>query len=192
MKLLSTNLLLKPLSTATGTAALCIVAALCAALPAVAQAPRPQPRITAQIEDSSRVTLAGSRPPRALPADDIGAVPASLKLQGMSLDFSRSAAQQTALDALVASQQNPASPLYHQWITPDQYAAQFGLAPADIAAVTAWLERQGFSVDAVARSRNRIIFSGTAAQVASAFGTPLHYYLTPASASEPAKTHFAS
>ncbi len=191
MKLLSTNLLLKPLSIATGTAALCIVAALCATLPAVAQVPRPQPRITAQIEDSNRVPLTGSRPPRALPADDIGAVPAGLKLQGMSLDFSRSPAQQTALDALVAAQQNPASPLYRQWITPDQYAAQFGVAEADIAAVTAWLERQGFSVDAVARSRNRIIFSGTAGQVASAFGTPLHYYLTPANASAPAKTHFA-
>ncbi len=191
MKLPSTNLLLKPLSIATGTAAACVVAILCATLPAVAQAPRPQPRITAQIEDSSRVTLAGSRPPRALPADDIGAVPASLKLQGMSLDFSRSAAQQTALDALVAAQQNPASPLYHQWITPDQYAAQFGVADSDIATVTAWLERQGFSVDAVARSRNRIIFSGTAGQVAAAFGTPLHYYLTPANGSEPAKTHFA-
>ena len=191
MKLISTNLLHKPLSIAAGTSVLCIVAALCATLPAAAQTPRPQPRITAQIEDSSRVTLAGSRPPRALPADDIGAVPADLKLQGMALDFGRSAAQQTALDALVAAQQNPASPLYHQWITPDQYAAQFGVAEADIATVTAWLERQGFSVDAVARSRNRIIFSGTARQVASAFGTPLHYYLTPASGSEPAKTHFA-
>jgi hypothetical protein len=191
MKLLSTNLLLKPLSIATGTAAACVVAILCAALPAVAQAPRPQPRITAQIEDSSRVALAGSQPPRALAAADIGAVPAGLKLQGMSLDFSRSPAQQTALDALVAAQQNSASPLYHQWITPDQYAAQFGVAEADIAAVTAWLERQGFSVDAVARSRNRILFSGTAGQVASAFGVPLHYYLTPATASEPAKTHFA-
>ena len=191
MKLISTNLLHKPLSIAAGTSVLCIVAALCATLPAAAQTPRPQPRITAQIEDSSRVTLAGSRPPRALPADDIGAAPADLKLQGMALDFGRSAAQQTALDALVAAQQNPASPLYHQWITPDQYAAQFGVAEADIATVTAWLERQGFSVDAVARSRNRIIFSGTARQVASAFGTPLHYYLTPASGSEPAKTNFA-
>jgi subtilase family serine protease len=193
MQRLSMNILLKPLSMAVCSAAVCAGTALCAALPAVSQVPvlRPQPRITAQIDNSSRVTLAGSRPPRALPADDIGVVPSTMKLQGISLVFSRSAAQQTALDALVAAQQNPASPLYHQWIAPDQYAAQFGVADADIAAVKAWLEQQGFSVDAVARSRNRIFFSGTAGQVASAFGVPLHYYLTPAMGNLPATTHFA-
>jgi subtilase family serine protease len=165
--------------------------ALCAASPSLAQTTGLQPRLTAPIDASSRVTLAGSRSLRARAADDIGAVPATLQLHGISLLFSRSPSQQTALDALVAAQQNPASPLYHRWITPDQYAAQFGVADSDIAAAESWLEQQGFSIDSVARSRNRILFSGTAAQVANAFGAPLHYYLTPATAYEPAKTHFA-
>ena len=165
--------------------------ALCAISPTFAQTAGPRPRITSQIDDSSRVTLTGSRPPRARAADDIGAVPSTLQLHGISLLFSRSTAQQTALDALVAAQQNPASSLYHRWITPDQYAAQFGVADSDIAAAESWLEQKGFSIDSVARSRNRILFSGTAAQVANAFGAPLHYYLTPATAYEPAKTHFA-
>jgi subtilase family serine protease len=164
--------------------------ALCASSSAPAQT-GPSPRITAQIDASSRVTLAGSRPPRARAADDIGAVPATLQLHGISLLFSRSPAQQTALDALVAAQQNPTSSLYHRWITPDQYAAQFGVADSDLAAAESWLEQQGFSIDSVSRSRNRIFFSGTAAQVANAFSAPLHYYLTPATAYEPAKTHFA-
>jgi subtilase family serine protease len=164
--------------------------ALCATSTALAQT-GPQARITAPIDASSRATLSGSRPPRARAADDMGAVPATLQLHGISLVFSRSPAQQTALDALVAAQQNPASPLYHQWITPDQYAAQFGVAASDIASAESWLEQQGFAIDSVSRSHNRILFSGTAAQVASAFGAPLHYYLIPATALQPAATHFA-
>jgi Pro-kumamolisin, activation domain len=164
-----------------------------AAVPSIAQAPVPQlhPRISGPIDNSSRATLTGSRPPRALAADDIGAVPNSLPLQGMSLVFSRSAAQQAALDTLVAAQQNPSSPLYHHWITPDQYAAQFGVADSDIAAAETWLEQQGFSVDRVSRSRNRIFFSGNAGQVAAAFGAPLHYYRAAASGTQPALPHFA-
>ena len=174
-------------------AAFCTALVLFASASAIAQdtSAKPEPRITSAIDSSSRVPLAGSRSPRAAAADDLGAVPATLQLHGISLLFSRSAAQQAALDALVAAQQNPASPLYHQWITPDQYAAQFGVANSDIAAAESWLEQQGFSIDSVSRSHNRILFSGTAAQVASAFGAPLHYYLAPATALQPAQKHFA-
>ena len=190
MKRLSIHRSLQPLSLLTF---FCTALALCAFAPVLAQntSAKPQPRITSPIDSSSRATLAGSRPPRAAAADDLGAVPSTLQLHGISLLFSRSPAQQAALDTLVAAQQNPASPLYHQWITPDQYAAQFGVAASDISAAEAWLEQQGFAVESVSRSRNRILFSGTAAQVASAFGAPLHYYLTPATALQPAEKHFA-
>ena len=190
MKRLSMHRCLQPFAL---LAVFCTPLALCAATPAFAQntSAKPQPRITSAIDSANRVTLAGSRPPRAIAANDVGAVPGSLELHGISLLFSRSAAQQTALDTLVAAQQNPASPLYHQWITPDQYAAQFGVADSDIAAAESWLEQQGFAIDSVSRSRNRILFSGTAAQVASAFSAPLHYYLTPATPLQPAAKHFA-
>ena len=190
MKRLSMHRSFQPLSLMP---VLCTAFALCAVISAAAQSTsaKPQPRITSPIDSSSRATLAGSRPPRAAAADDLGAVPATLELHGISLLFSRSASQQAALDALVAAQQNTASPLYHQWINPDQYAAQFGVADSDIAAAETWLEQQGFSIDSVARSHNRILFSGTAAQVASAFGAPLHYYLAPATGLQPAQKHFA-
>ncbi|HSY35624.1 MAG TPA: protease pro-enzyme activation domain-containing protein [Acidobacteriaceae bacterium] len=190
MKRLSMYRSLQPLSL---LACFCAALALCASIPALAQntSAKPQPRLTSPIDSSSRVPLAGSRPPRAAAADDLGAVPSTLELHGISLLFSRSPAQQTALDTLVAAQQNPASPLYHQWINPDQYAAQFGVADSDIAAAESWLEQQGFAVDSVSRSRNRILFSGTAAQIASAFGAPLHYYLAPATALQPTEKHFA-
>jgi subtilase family serine protease len=185
------KILLKPLSIAVRSAAVCSAVALCAALPAIsqtaAQTAALQPRLTAPIDNSSRATLTGSRPPRAKAANDIGAVPPTMKLQGISIIFSRTPDQQAALDNLVAAQQNPSSPLYHQWLTPDQFAAQFGVADADLAAVQSWLEQQGFSIDSVSRSRNRIFFSGNAGQVASAFGAPLHYYKGPTETT----THFA-
>jgi hypothetical protein len=187
---ISIKTLMQPLSIAV-----CSAIAVFATLPATAQitsqATALQPRITAPIQNSSRVTLTGSRSPLARPALDSGAVPNTMKLQGISLVFSRTPAQQAALDALVAAQQNPASPLYHQWLNPDQFAAQFGVSDADIAAVESWLQSQGFSIDSVSRSHNRISFSGNAGLVASAFGAPLHYFKTPAYGNQPAATHFA-
>ena len=178
--------MLRPLAVAA-----CFAVALSSARLATAQANLVQPRITAPIDSSSRVTLAGSRTPRTAAALDTGPVSPSLPLEGISLVFSRSAAQQAALDALVAAQQNPASPLYHQWLMPQQYAAQFGVAETDIAAAEAWLQQQGFTIETVSNSRTRITFSGTAAQVAAAFGAELHNYTSPATSTRTAATHYA-
>ncbi|HTV08598.1 MAG TPA: S53 family peptidase [Candidatus Aquilonibacter sp.] len=135
-----------------------------------------QPRLAAAITGSARATLAGSQPPRARIATDQGAVQGSTPLPHITMYFTRTPQQQSDLDALIAAQQNPASPEYHQWLTPAQFGARFGLADADIAKVQSWLESQGFSVASVAPSRNSITFSGTASIVASAFGAPLHHY----------------
>jgi len=148
-------------------------------------AQRPVARITAEINNAERTQIAGSRSPRALAADDAGAVPAGTKLQGMTLVFSRTAAQEADLQALLAAQQDPASPLYHQWLTPDQFAARFGVSDTDIAKTEAWLQQQGFTVDRVSRSKDRVVFSGEAQQVASAFSSPLRYYKSNG------ETHFA-
>jgi len=137
----------------------------------------PAPRIHSEINSSEATILAGSQHPLANLQNDAGRVPAGTRLNGITLYFNRSAAQQAELDALMAAQQNPSSPQYHKWITPDQYAARFGMAQADIDKTRSWLERQGFSIDMVMRSRNAIRFSGTVGQVESAFHTQMHYYM---------------
>ena len=81
-----------------------------------------------------------------------------------------------ALTQLVAEQQDRRSPNYRKWLTPEQWADRFGLSHGDIQKLTAWLKSQGFTVLNVARGRNWITFSGTAAQVQSAFGTEIHRY----------------
>ena len=83
-------------------------------------------------------------------------------------------AQSAGLDKLLAGQQNPSSALYHQWLTPEQFGAEFGLSTTDLASVSAWLQSQGLTVTGVARGRTFINFSGTVAAVNQAFGVALH------------------
>jgi hypothetical protein len=67
------------------------------------------------------------------------------------------------LKELLAAQQNAASPLYHHWLTPEAFAPRFGVADEDIAASETWLSSRGFHIENVAGSRDRITFSGSAA-----------------------------
>ena len=140
----------------------------------VAFAATVQDRITQPVADEQTATLAGVVPVRAKGATDLGPVAMTKQLTGMTIRFSMTAAQEAALDQLLAAQLNPASPLYHQWLTPEQFAAQFGASPGDLAQVSAWLSGKGFIVTGVARGGSYISFNGTAAQVQQAFGTTLH------------------
>ncbi len=153
-----------------------ITFALTTLLAAAAVAQGPVPRIVAPIDNTARTVLANSRPPRARAENDAGLMPQSTRIEGMSINFSRSAAQQAALDTLLVAQQDRTSPLYHQWLTPDAFAAQFGAAASDLQTVQNWLTSQGFSVDSPSRGLNRITFTGTEAQVEAAFGAQLHYF----------------
>jgi len=139
--------------------------------PVAAQVPKP-------IDEHVRVIIPGTHPPMARTENDVGRVPAGIELHGISIVLNRTPAQEADLQALIAAQQSPASSAYHRWLTPDEFAARFGAPDAELAAVKSWLEQQGFSVDGVSRSKNRITFSGTVEQVEAAFGTELHYYKT--------------
>jgi len=143
-------------------------------LPAAAHAA--QARIPKNISDDSRTILPASSIPWANKTHDLGQVPSEMSVPGITLVFSRSAAQEADLQSLLSAQQNPKSPLYHQWLTPEAFASRFGMGSDDIAQTESWLTAHGFHIDNVARSRDRITFSGTAAQVQQAFGTSLHYY----------------
>src|SRR5208282_5530731 len=133
-------------------------------------------RITSPVVSSQLIRLSAGVPMRAQPQYDQGRVEPSLKLNYMTLLTVPSASQQKALDQLLAQQQDPHSPLYHKWLTPEQYADRFGLSPNDIQKLTTWLQSQGFSVHNVARGRNWIVFSGTAAQAENTFQTEIHNF----------------
>lgn len=131
---------------------------------------------TALAAQERSVVLAGHVRPEARPENDRGAVSPSFALPTITLLLKRSAGQQAALDQLLAQQRDPASPNYRHWLTPEQYAGQFGAPEADIANLTGWLQSQGFTDIHVARSRTFVTFSGTAATVKSALNTEIHRY----------------
>ncbi|MFZ1132512.1 MAG: protease pro-enzyme activation domain-containing protein, partial [Terriglobales bacterium] len=133
-------------------------------------------RINGPIVAGQLIRLSAGVPLRAQPQFDRGEVEPGLKLGYMTLLTAPSASQQKAIDSLLAEQQDPRSPQYHRWLTPEQYADRFGLSPADIQKLTAWLQSQGFSIVEVARARNFIVFSGTSAQAESAFRTSIHNF----------------
>jgi Pro-kumamolisin, activation domain/Bacterial Ig-like domain (group 3)/Subtilase family len=132
-------------------------------------------RIQSEIDNTARTSVLARRPSLER-AEDLGGVPGTTILSGASMVFRRSDEQESRLQELLASQQDPGSPSYHKWLTPDQFAANFGMADSDIATVTAWLKQQGFVVDSIARSKNRIAFSGTVDRINATFGAQMHYY----------------
>jgi hypothetical protein len=117
---------------------------------------------------------------------DQGLADNSKVIQGMSINFKRSAAQEASLQALLKAQQDPGSPSYHKWLTQAEFGQQFGMSSADLDKVTGWLQQEGFTVTSVAQSKNSIGFSGNIANVEKAFQTNIHNY------SLNGETHFAN
>lgn len=135
-----------------------------------------RPRVTEAVDDARRVTLKGNVHPLARAEFDRGAVDEAQSMKRALLLLKRSDEQEAALETALQTLQDKSSPSYHQWLTPEQFGAQFGPADADIQAVTSWLTRQGFTVEKVYAGKTVIEFSGTAGQVQRAFGTAIHTY----------------
>ncbi|MGB9233793.1 MAG: S53 family peptidase [Terriglobales bacterium] len=133
-------------------------------------------RISSAVVAAQTVRLTHGVPMQARPKFDQGRVSPSFKLPYVTLLTAPSASQQKALTKLLADQQNKHSASYHKWLTPEQYADQFGLSSGDINKLTTWLKSQGFTVVRTARGRNWIVFSGTAAQVEKTFKTEIHNF----------------
>jgi len=129
-----------------------------------------------RLSDTKTVALAGNVHPLVRAAIDEGPLGSATELDRMVLLLKPSFQQQTALDELVQAQQDPGSPLFHQWLTPAEFGAEFGVNDTQLAQVTTWLRAQGFTIDEIPAGRQSVIFSGTAGQVLNAFHTAMHRY----------------
>ena len=130
----------------------------------------PTQRVLGDWRGSPGVAIARSKPSRNPAAIDLGPAPANQVLGRMLLLLAPAPAQQQALAAELGSLQNPSSPSYHHWLTPQAFARSYANNPSDVAAVAAWLESQGFAVAPLPAGLGWIEFSGTVAQVEQAFG----------------------
>lgn len=141
------------------------------------QTPAVPARITQAIDETQLVPLKGNVHPLARPQFDQGPVADSTPMNRMMLLLQRSPQQEAALQSLLGEQQTKDSPNFHNWLTPQQFGAQFGPADADMQTITSWLTQHGFQGIKVAAGRTIIEFSGTAGQVRNAFHTEIHHYL---------------
>jgi hypothetical protein len=140
-----------------------------------AQSSRPG-LISQAVIASDRVALPAVSHPSASTGVDRGAVAASLPADRMLLLLKRSPEQERALRIAIEAQHDKNSPQFHKWLTPAQFGAQWGAVDSDVAAVTAWLQSQGFTVKGLTAGRTAIEFSGTVGQVQQAFQTEIHAY----------------
>lgn len=146
----------------------------------------PAARIVSPVDESQRVTLTHTVSPLANAANDRGAAPDGMQLDRIQLVLQRSPSQENALRQLIAEMNTSGTPGYHQWLTPDQFGAQFGASDQDIATISSWLGGRGFTVSRVNPGKGTIEFSGSVAQLRNAFHTQIHKY------SINGETHFAN
>jgi subtilase family serine protease len=146
----------------------CCAGAILASM-VLAGAARAQP-----VDESDLVTLGGNTRSEANAANDRGAVDAAMPLDHLQLQLKRSAEQEKNVQSFIDALHDPASPSFHRWLSAVDFGRRFGAAPADIAQVEAWLESRGLRVGPVYPGGMVIDFSGTAAQVASAFHIDIH------------------
>lgn len=141
-----------------------------------AGAEQPTSRIVRPIDETEVVTLQGNVHPLARGEFDRGAVSGEMRLEQLVLELEPSSTQQAELDALVEAQHDSASPLYRNWLTPEQYGARFGVSTGDLQRVMSWLQGHGFKVDQIPVSNRLVIFSGTAQQVEETFHPAMRLY----------------
>jgi Pro-kumamolisin, activation domain/Bacterial Ig-like domain (group 3) len=155
----------------------CALVCLFSVSPVAGQVPSPVPDRVAGTPDSGvTVLLRGNVHPLARPEFSRGPAADSLAMDRVLLLLRRSEAQEADLEALLDAQQDKSSPLYHAWLTPEEFGRRFGPSDADLRAVTDWLVLEGFHDVLVAAGRNAVEFSGTAGQVAKAFSTRIENY----------------
>ena len=169
----------KPLLLAVLASTLCLPLAAQTAPGSAATALQPiaqANRVAAQASFTKQTQLTGHLPGWvSANSQTTAAVDLSAPMH-ISIALRRDPTVQAAFGKLLADQQNPASPLYHHWLTPQQIGDLYGPTPSDVAAVTGWLTSQGLSILSVSPSRVSITVSGSTASVANAFRTSFAYY----------------
>jgi subtilase family serine protease len=122
---------------------------------------------------SARTALPGSVPPWAKASNLKGAPRGSSPVDFRVYLGWRDAAGAAALARAVS---DPASPTYHQYLTPEQFRQRFAPASAQVEAVRSWLRAGGFSITDVPLNRHYLGARGTVAQAEAAFGADLNLY----------------
>lgn len=121
--------------------------------------------VSAAITAASGVSAAPTLPPTPVMLTQLAAT------QPVTFEVFLPLRNRPVLDALLRDQQKPGTPDYHRWLTPAQFALQFGPSPQDLATAEAALSSQGFVI--AAQHTRSFQVSGTASAVQRSLGSTL-------------------
>ncbi|MGA3325336.1 MAG: FG-GAP-like repeat-containing protein [Terriglobia bacterium] len=156
--------------------ALCAWTTLAAALAGRVNAgPQASAFLSPEAVQGGLATLRGNTRPEAMPTNDRGRVFDDLALNHLLLQLRRTPEREQALQQFIKDIHDPISPLFHHWISAEEFGRAYGASSAGIAAATSWLESQGFRVNLVYPNQMVIDFSGSAGQIRHAFHTEVHH-----------------
>ncbi|HWZ49979.1 MAG TPA: protease pro-enzyme activation domain-containing protein, partial [Granulicella sp.] len=169
-----------------------VLALLQATSPAIAQNPVPQiDRIATNADLRATTRLSGHIPAWAVAANDAGPAPSSDSLR-LTLVLTRSTARQAAFNQLLADQQNPSSPNFHHWLTPQQIGALYGPTQNDLDELSAWLTGQGLQLSEIAPSGLFITAEAPVSTVTNALAVNLRSFSLRDPATGKATLHIAT
>ncbi len=103
----------------------------------------------------------------------LGAAPSTTLL---TVDVGLTAPSQSGESSYLSALYNQHSALYHHFLTPSQFNAQFGVSPTTVSATESWLRSSGATVSYVSGSGDLIAVQGTTAQLGKLMETTLGTY----------------
>ncbi len=96
--------------------------------------------------------------------------------QTLSLSITLSLHHLSALQQYVQAIYTPASTLYHRYLRPTEFAAQYGPTAQDVQQISSYLKTQGFTITHAVVGEQVLDFRGSVAQAEQAFGVQINLY----------------
>jgi subtilase family serine protease len=122
-------------------------------------------------------TIPGHVPDLVNSSTLLGVLPAG---QALTCSITLPLRNQAALADLLHGLSNPSDPRYGQYLTPSEFADQFGPSQISYNALIAYLHSKGLTVTQTFPSRTYLSLAGTAGQLNAAFGITLKQFQSPA------------
>ncbi len=138
---------------------------------------RPRDRLPDNFDANDRVMLPADRHPLARAEFYAGRASPEHPMERIMLVLRPDETQASALAALIVAQQDPSSPQFHQWLSPETYAERFGVSAHDVSGIGGWLRSHGMSVEEPTQGNRLLVFSGSVAQVEETFQTEIDTYM---------------
>jgi|HubBroStandDraft_1064217.scaffolds.fasta_scaffold00097_8 subtilase family serine protease len=103
----------------------------------------------------------------------VGRLPAT---QTLRFDIVLPLRDRAGLQSFVQEVQDPASPSYHQFLTPQEFTARFGASQEDWDALVAFAQASGFEIISGTREERDLRLTGTVANIEKAFHVNMGTY----------------